>query len=318
VRVSPLAALAFPSLLLLAGDVRAGQPARADRFWAGLDAPRDAAAARGVIVLRVAPAGRVRIPGGSFIMGSTTADMLRAVQLCKREVLGIECDQPGLANAFRAEGRAHEVRLSSFFIDRTEVTVASYMRCVVTGPCARPGFAAGDARFDQPSFPVTHVRWEDAQAHCAWAGGRLPTEAEWEYAARGATSREYPWGAFYNPHLANHGSFSPGDFTDATDGFVGLAPVGSFPDGATPLGLLDMAGNAAEWVDEVFVDPDEEGYTYPAGPAVDPRPTRTGPIHIARGGSYLSGAAFLRPAARAHAAARESTVGFRCAADVTP
>ena len=109
--------------------------------------------------------------------------------------------------------------LSPFYLDATEVTVADYGRCVAASECAPPGFSPGDKRFDQPNFPVTHVSWDDAAKYCAWSGGRLPTEAEWELAARGVEGREFPWGMNYNTHLCNHGALAA-DETDATDGFV--------------------------------------------------------------------------------------------------
>jgi formylglycine-generating enzyme required for sulfatase activity len=136
-----------------------------------------------------------------------------------------------------------------------------------------------------------------------------------EYVARGPTSREFPWGAFYNSHLANHGAFSTDD-TDATDGFAGLAPVGSFPDGVTALGVFDMAGNAAEWVADVWAT-DEEGFGYPAASQVNPRGPTTGGFHVVRGGSYEEGAAWMRGASRTTTAlVRSAAIGFRCAADV--
>jgi formylglycine-generating enzyme required for sulfatase activity len=290
----------------------ASRPIPAESFWRGLPKATERAPSRGVVVARTPREGRVRIPGGKFVMGSSPTDIARALAMCRREILRARCDD--LAVQFRAEGLAHDVTISTFEIDRTEVTVEAYGRCVAAGACAPPGFLLGDARFDRPDFPVTHVRWEDARAYCAWASGRLPTEAEWEYAARGPSAREFPWGNVYNPRLTNHGAFAH-DETDATDGFVGLAPVGSYPDGATPLGLLDMAGNVSEWVEDVF-DVDENGFGYSAAPRVNPRGPSTGGFHVVRGGSYIQGAAWMRSAMRGVLnMPRAASVGFRCAAD---
>jgi formylglycine-generating enzyme required for sulfatase activity len=273
-------------------------------------------------VLRPTPEGRVRIPGGTFVMGSSDGELARALVLCKREMVPSVCEDDDFLRLLASEKVAHPVTLSAFYLDRTEVKVSDYGRCVSAASCSPLDFSADDRRFVRPDYPVTHVRWEDARAYCAWAGGRLPTEAEWEYAARGTEGREFPWGNIYNPHLANHGALAE-DHSDATDGFLGLAPVGSFPDGATPLGLLDMAGNAAEWVADVFpLDPNtgtplgyEEGH--PDKPQVNPRPrTAGGGLHVLRGGSFEDPAFLLRSASRQKIwLSRSPTVGFRCAAD---
>jgi formylglycine-generating enzyme required for sulfatase activity len=292
----------------------------------GLDPPSEHVAARGVQALRSPLAGRVRIPGGTFEMGSTLSEMSDALKMChsptsspvatKQEILGqFLCEDD---TSIRAEGYAHQVTLHAFDLDRTEVTVADYERCVVVGACSAAGFMRGDARFDRPTFPVTLVRWEDAARYCAWARGRLPTEAEWEYAARGAHRRVFPWGDVYNPHLANHGSLAAISNPDGSDGFTLLAPVGSFPDGATPEGVLDLAGNVAEWVSDFVSEADSEGYGYAPAAAVDPAGPPTGVSHVVRGGSYARAAWRLRAAARETTLlSRSAEVGFRCASDAS-
>ncbi|HRG95511.1 MAG TPA: SUMF1/EgtB/PvdO family nonheme iron enzyme [Polyangiaceae bacterium] len=268
---------------------------------------------RGVVILAVPVSPRVRVPGGRFLMGSSPIEMKLAQTSCETEILRDRCSE--IAFLFRAEGQLHEVHLTPYDLDRAEVTVADFSRCVAAGRCPRPGFEPSDARFARPRYPVTHVSWDAASAYCAFAGGRLPTEAEWEFAARGPEGRRYPWGRVWNPHLANHGAFAP-DPTDATDGFIGLAEVGSFPDGATPQGVLDLAGNAAEWVAD-FYEIDGNGHGYTGAEETNPRGPATGSRHVVRGGSYREGPAFLRGAARGATLLHESPeVGFRCAYDV--
>lgn len=275
---------------------------------------RGYAAAERVLVLSVPVSPRVRIPGGTFYMGSSPVEMQLAAISCQNEVLRESCAD--LKNPYyRAEGNLHEVELSPYEIDRTEVTVEAYERCVSAGVCPAPAFSSADARFARPHLPVTHVSWNAAKTYCEHVGGRLPTEAEWELAARGPERRRYPWGQIYNPRLSNHGAFAP-DRTDARDGFVGLAEAGSFPDGKTPLGVLDLAGNAAEWVFDFF-EVDGNGFGYSGKKELDPKGPATGTSHVVRGGSYLDDAASMRGSARARSErASSAEIGFRCAYSV--
>jgi formylglycine-generating enzyme len=317
----------FVALVLATSVAGASSP---ERYSQGLTQRTTDDAHAGVTLLRPPPLGRVRIPGGTFTLGASPMDMLRGVQLCQREPLGSVLipfeDRAGIIHRrsahcdvlkFEAEGVAHPVTLSPFWIDRTEVRVSEYMRCVSAGACSPPGFSQSDARFAQPDFPVVLVTWDDARDYCSFAKGRLPTEAEWEFAARGVEGRAFPWGNAYNPHLSNHGSIAL-DPTDASDGFAGLAPVGSIPDGKTPLGLLDMAGNAAEWVADA-VDPDgTDIFPQAYGPTPQTNPiSTTGSRRIVRGGSYLQGGDSLRTTSRllAYGSRRMPSIGFRCAAD---
>jgi formylglycine-generating enzyme required for sulfatase activity len=254
-------------------------------------------------------------------MGSTLSEMERALTMCRQETYAALCGESARfwypSPIIRAEGHPHEVVVSPFDIDRTEVTVAAYKRCVAAGACAPPCFPGGDARYDRPDFPVTHVRWDDAVDYCRWVGGRLPTEAEWELAAKGPAGFDFPWGDLYNKHLANHGALAD-DPTDGSDGFVGLAPVGSYPDGVTGSGLVDMAGNAAEWVHD-FYDRDEEGYGYARAKQVDPRGLAFSPFgHVIRGGSYRDAAFMLRTSARRASTFATREIGFRCVYPMGP
>jgi sulfatase modifying factor 1 len=249
---------------------------------------------------------RVHILAGTFTMGSASDEIVAAIAACAAEPLGDLdiCQQKG---EFANELSEHEVYLSEYWIDRTEVTALRYRTCVGNGECTELPYTAGGVRFDEPDLPAVLVHWADARRFCAWAGGRLPTEAEWERAARGRSGRRYPWGHVYNAFLANHGRTS-WDELDDSDGFLELAPVGSFPDGAGEGGIVDLSGNVEEWVSDWYAP------SYPEASAVNPKGPAAGDDRVVRGGSYRDARPNLRSAARAHALPDERRTwrGFRC------
>jgi formylglycine-generating enzyme required for sulfatase activity len=239
----------------------------------------------------------VRLASVELEIGSTPIEVQEALADCAREALGDRCNE----TTFENELPTQRVRVAPFYMQRTEVTVQDYDRCVEVGACTTAGYAARP-RYRLPNFPATFVTFDQATAYCRFRGLRLPTEAEFERAARGASRRRYPWGQLYNSRVANHGrlGLDPGD---DSDGFAGLAPVGSFLPGRTPEGILDLAGNVAEWV--------EGTYRHASGVALSG-------VRVLRGGSYLSAAPWLRGAAR-EPREREFSgpyVGFRCARSV--
>jgi sulfatase modifying factor 1 len=315
------AALAL--VLCTGGSSAAESGAQPSRAESGAETPRAERAAKTPHVARSAEVGdslpsggvlrlespttrMVRIPAGSFQMGSDESEVLAALADCVREAYGHRCSPTLFSN----ETPRHPVYLSSYWLDRFEVSVADYERCVAVGHCAERPVSDATRRFDSADFPVSRVTWNDAAAYCAHRGARLPTEAEFERAARGVLARRYPWGNLFNVWASNHGRFG-WDVTDATDGFAELAPVGSFAAGMTREGIHDLAGNVAEWVADRYAP------TYDAGEANDPRGPGIGGsnLRVVRGGSYAQARFRQRGAARAFAepGERRSTLGFRCA-----
>lgn len=217
------------------------------------------------------PAGMAYVPGGEFMMGSDSGD---------------EYSRP-----------AHVVSVKPFFIDITEVTNEDYKKFIdATGHKPPPDWKAGTYRDGRAKFPVTGVRWNDADAFAKWAGKRLPTEAEWEFAARGTDGRIYPWGNEWQDGLANAGGRSKG-FREAGQG------------GPSPFGLYDMAGNAWEWTASDAVE-------YPRGKAFAQQDKGK---KILRGGSYIEDIETVRADYRGfYHPVRErdyGRTGFRCAKD---
>jgi formylglycine-generating enzyme required for sulfatase activity len=302
--------VALALLLTLAAppETHAGDAASSALLpWPTGQSPAETALSGGLLLLRARGSLMIRVPASEFVMGSTSAEIIDSTVLCEREPLGTTCDE----RSFADESLAHRVRLSGYYLDRREVTVAQFDACVRVGRCKRPPFERGAQRFQQPTYPVTLVSWEDAQAFCAFRGARLPTEAEFERAARGPTGRRFPWGQLPNTRLANHGRLGI-DMSDETDGFAELAPVGSFLTGRTPDGFLDLAGNAAEWVQDRYAT------QYPEAEQTDPQgpdAAQASSARVVRGGSYESPMAWLRGAARGAylPTERRPSIGFRCA-----
>lgn len=230
------------------------------------------------------PSGMVHVPAGEFRMGSSSGDV--------------------------DEKPVHEVNVSGFLIDKYEVTVEEYKRCVGAGGCSTPNGTHDDSKFNnfgasgRDKHPINGVDWHQAKSYCAWAGKRLPTEVEWEKAARGTDGRKYPWGN-EEPSCAltvmNNGGAGCGE--DRT------WEVGSKPRGVSPYGAHDMAGNVWEWTADWY----DKSY-YGSSPTRDPKGPTQGSDRVLRGGSWVNTGAFVRAALRFGYAPgyADYALGFRC------
>jgi len=255
----------------------------------------------GILLNPLDGAQLVTVPAGKFRMGS----------------------EPGQDPYFwGAEGPAHNVTLKTFALYKTEVTNAMYQKCAADKACPRPANYTSETRKDYytnpeyANYPVVNVSWVGAVSYCKWAGARLPTEAEWEKAARGTDGRLFPWGsALPSASLLNYCDTNcplGGGDKSQDDGYRDTAPVGNYPEGASPYGALDMAGNVWEWVRDFF----SAGY-YQVSPLENPTGPASGKGHVIRGGSFANPAEALRDVARVGRVAddTEAGLGFRCAAD---
>ncbi len=225
------------------------------------------------------------VPAGEFRMGSDT---------------GEPDDRP-----------AHTVYLDAFWIDQTEVTNKQYAACVTSGGCTKPSNNSSSTHtsyYDNPQFdnhPVLYVNWDQAMAYCKWTGRRLPTEAEWEKAARGTDDRTFPWGENAPDVNLSNFNINIGDTT----------PVGNYPDGASPYGAMEMAGNVWEWVSDWY----GETY-YQTSPSSNPTGADSGDRRVLRGGSWGDGVDIVRSSNRTwdFPADADPYIGFRCARGTSP
>ena len=253
----------------------------------------------------------VYVPAGEFLMGSSQAQLDTAYFLCDREVVNSDCP-PG---RFADEAPQHSVALDAFWIDQTEVTVVQYQSCIDAGVCPPWDCYNPESEIGLPDYPIGCVRWLQADQYCRWVEARLPTEAEWEYAARGPESSVYPWGNTFDVRRTNFcdlNCYNRWRDPSYDDGYNSVAPVGTFPTGASWCGALDMAGNAAELVADWY----NEDY-YAVSPTLNPAGPETGSLVVFKGGASNHGASYLRSAWRATIPPDSyyGIVGFRCAKD---
>jgi len=277
----------------------------------------------------------IYVPAGTFEMGCDDDQIDEIMRAC----VAIEGDDPRYCRRehYETAQPAHSVTLDAFWIDRTEVTNAQFVAFLnekgnqveENVHWFEPGKYGLIEQMDDTyrskngyaDYPVIEVSWYGAKAYCEWIGGRLPTEAEWEYAARGPNSSIYPWGDAFDGTLVN---FRDASFTfqdhgaehGYDDGYARWAPVGNYPAGASWCGACDMAGNVWEWVDDYW-----DGTYYARSPEHNPPGPDAGDLRIARGGSWFdpgyrvrsSGRKGLSPSSR-----RMHWVGFRCVVAVNP
>lgn len=308
--VKPVSGVASLTISLAAIDLLAALPRAAlaetpFSFASAIARPPSSSLelAGGVVTLKSPGTPILLIPDTTFTMGSTDAEIRSTTRACRERYGSIAC----ATDAFENERALHQVRVSPYWIDRYEVTVFDYAQCVQTGRCDGAPLVNLDPSNRRSLEPIVGVTWEEARRYCASLRQRLPTEAEWERAARGMSGRRFPWGEHYASSWANHGSVGTSKL-DASDGYDGIAPVGTYPQGRSADGLEDMAGNAAEWTADIYAD------GYEPRQVSDPKGPPFGPYRVVRGGSFIEAMPWLRGAARQGqvSSERANHIGFRC------
>ncbi len=239
------------------------------------------------------------VPQGDFIMGADADDLLAACQ-----DLRSDCRREWFENV----EPARTVTLNAFWIDQTEVTNKMYKTCVDADIC-KPPFQSdsykrdhyfGNPRYDE--YPVIYIAWEQAETYCTWAGRRLPSEAEWEKAARGTDGRLYPWGNNKPTSTLSNYSLYEGDTT----------PVKKYPNGTSPYGAYDMTGNVWEWTADWY-----DGNYYKAAPSSNPTGPYFGIDKVSRGSAwiYYDFDTFVTDRYGNAPKTTNNIIGFRCARD---
>ena len=310
---------------VLAALVAFGCPGRADTGWHGEQVPEAlrVGASEGDYLHDGDGAAMVYVPAGYFLRGTTRAEAEKL--------------SGPFGDLFGVETPQRSVYLSAYYIDKFEVTNRQYgvfLEVLRSGDVRIPHPNTSpdkdytptywrDSRLNGPDHPVTAVDWYDANAYCLWAGKELPTEAQWEKAARGPDGFAYPWGDTWEKGYSNNVELALGDPVEDDRQWLLLLgnldldamsvftlPVGSFPAGASPYGAHDMGGNLWEWVRDRYI----KDY-YQNAPSHDPPgPTQPSPYRVLRGGCWSSHRANIRAAYRNYDLPedRHLEIGFRC------